>query len=166
MKILILNGSPRNQGLISQMLDIMTEEARIRGAEVEVIPIRKLQVHPCTGCMACRSRQTCVLPEDDAQHTLQKIQWADVLIVGSPCYWGNMNGHMKVVFDRIVYGMMGESPKGLPQALHKGKKAVIVSTCSTPWPFNIWFNQTRGVVKALREILKWSGFSIKGVIQK
>ena len=43
MKILILNGSPRNQGLISQMLDIMTEEARIRGAEVEVIPIRKLQ---------------------------------------------------------------------------------------------------------------------------
>ena len=48
MKILILNGSPRNQGLISQMLDIMTEEARIRGAEVEVIPIRKLQVHPCT----------------------------------------------------------------------------------------------------------------------
>ena len=166
MKILILNGSPRNQGLISQMLDIMTEEARIRGAEVEVIPIRKLQVHPCTGCMACRSRKTCVLPEDDAQHTLQKIQWADVLIVGSPCYWGNMNGHMKVVFDRIVYGMMGESPKGLPQALHKGKKAVIVSTCSTPWPFNIWFNQTRGVVKALREILKWSGFSIKGVIQK
>ena len=56
MKILILNGSPRNQGLISQMLDIMTEEARIRGAEVEVIPIRKLQVHPCTGCMDCRSR--------------------------------------------------------------------------------------------------------------
>ena len=166
MKILILNGSPRCQGLISRMLDIMAEEARIRGAEVEAISIHKLQVRPCTGCMACRSRQACVLPEDDAQRTLQKIQWADVLIVGSPCYWGNMNGHLKVVFDRIVYGMMGESPKGLPQALHKGKKAVIVSTCSTPWPFNIWFNQTRGVVKALREILKWSGFSIKGVIQK
>ena len=166
MKILILNGSPRCQGLISRMLDIMAEEARIRGAEVEAISIHKLQVRPCTGCMACRSRQACVLPEDDAQRTLQKIQWADVLIVGSPCYWGNMNGHLKVVFDRIVYGMMGESPKGLPQALHKGKKAVIVSTCSTPWPFNIWFNQTRGVVKALSEILKWSGFSIKGVIQK
>ena len=43
---------------------------------------------------------------------------------------------------------------------------IFVLWCSTPWPFNIWFNQTRGVVKALREILKWSGFSIKGVIQK
>ena len=117
MKILILNGSPRNQGLISQMLDIMTEEARIRGAEVEVIPIRKLQVHPCTGCMACRSRQTCVLPEDDAQHTLQKIQWADVLIVGSPCYWGNMNGHMKVVFDRIRVRHDGRKSERAPSSV-------------------------------------------------
>lgn len=45
-------------------------------------------------------------------------------------------------------------------------EAVIVSTGSTPWPFNIWFNQTRGTVKALREILKWSGFSVQGVLQK
>ena len=52
MKILILNGSPRCQGLISRMLDIMAEEARIRGAEVEAISIHKLQVRPCTGCMA------------------------------------------------------------------------------------------------------------------
>lgn len=88
MKILILNGSPRCQGLISRMLDIMAEEARIRGAEVEAISIHKLQVRPCTGCMACRSRQACVLPEDDAQRTLQKIQWADVLIVGSPLLLG------------------------------------------------------------------------------
>lgn len=80
MKILILNGSPRCQGLISRMLDIMAEEARIRGAEVEAISIHKLQVRPCTGCMACRSRQACVLPEDDAQRTLQKIQRADCRI--------------------------------------------------------------------------------------
>lgn len=166
MKILILNGSPRSKGIISRMLGIMAEEARQRGAEVEEIHVSKLQVRPCTGCMACRSRHACVLPEDDAQRTLQKIQWAEVLIVGSPCYWGNMNGHLKVVWDRMVYGMMGESPKGIPQALHKGKKAIIVSACSTPWPFNIWFNQTRGTVRALREILKWSGFSIKGTIQK
>lgn len=166
MKILILNGSPRTKGLISRMLGIMAEEARNRGAEVEEVQISKLQIRPCTGCMSCRSRNACILPEDDAQRTLQKIQWADVLIIGSPCYWGNMNGYLKVLFDRMVYGMMGESSKGIPQAMHKGKRAVIVSTCSTPWPFNIWFNQTRGVVKALREILKWSGFSIKGIIQK
>ncbi|WP_455671487.1 flavodoxin family protein [Phocaeicola sp.] len=166
MKILILNGSPRTKGLISRMLGIMAEEARARGAEVEEVQISKLQIRPCTGCMSCRDSEACVLPEDDAQRTLQKIQWADVLIIGSPCYWGNLNGYLKVLFDRMVYGMMGENSWGMPLPMHKGKRAVIVSTCSTPWPFNLWFNQTRGVVKALREILKWSGFSIKGVIQK
>lgn len=166
MRILILNGSPRPKGLIHQMLDIMAGEARTQGAKVEEIQVSKLHIRPCTGCMSCRSSKACILPEDDAQRTLQKIQETDILIIGSPCYWGNMNGYLKVLFDRMVYGMMGESPKGIPQALHKGKKAVIVSTCSTPWPFNIWFNQTRGVVRALREILKWSGFSIQGVIQK
>lgn len=166
MNILILNASPRSKGLISRMLGIMAEEARSRGAQVEEVQVSKLQIRPCTGCMSCRSREACVLPEDDAQRTLQKIRTADVLIIGSPCYWGNMNGYLKVLFDRMVYGMMGESSRGIPQPMHKGKRAVIVSTCSTPWPFNILFNQTRGVVKALREILKWSGFSIKAVIQK
>ena len=71
-----------------------------------------------------------------------------------------------MLFDRMVYGMMGETEYGIPIGLHKGKKAVIVSTCTTPYPWNIFFNQTRGVVRALKEILKWSGFKVKGVIQK
>ena len=59
MKILILNGSPRCQGLISRMLDIMAEEARIRGAEVEAISIHKLQVCPTRRrCAAHASKDT------------------------------------------------------------------------------------------------------------
>lgn len=64
------------------------------------------------------------------------------------------------------YGMMGESPRGIPVSLHKGKKAILVSTCTTPFPFNIVFRQTRGVVNALREILKWSGFRIVKSIER
>ena len=89
-----------------------------------------------------------------------------MLVVGSPCYWGNLPGELKLLFDRIVYGMMGESPKGIPLPLHKGKKAIIVSTCTTPYPFNILFNQTRGTVKALKEILKWSGFKIVATVER
>lgn len=61
---------------------------------------------------------------------------------------------------------MGETSRGIPIGLHKGKKSVIVSTCTTPYPFNIFFNQTRGVVKALKEILKWSGFKVVSAIEK
>lgn len=166
MNILIINASPRRRGLIARMLGIMEEEAKACGHTVEQILVCKQDFRPCTGCMYCRTHDACCLPEDDAVRTLEKIRWADALIIGSPCYWGNMNGHLKMLFDRMVYGMMGESPRGIPQALHKGKKAIIVSTCTTPFPWNILFNQTSGVVKALKEILKWSGFKVKGVIQK
>ena len=37
MKILIINGSPRKKGLISQMLGIMQEEAEKRGDTVEMV---------------------------------------------------------------------------------------------------------------------------------
>ena len=166
MKILLINGSPRKTGLVSQMLQIMSQEAELQGAEVETIVVDRLLIRPCIGCMNCRSKNFCHLPEDDAHRTLQKIQDANVLIIGSPCYWGNMNGYLKVLFDRMVYGLIGEVKNGIPAPKQKGKKAVIVTTCTTPWPFNILFNQTNGVVKAIKQILNYSGYSVQGIVQK
>lgn len=166
MNVLIINASPRRQGNIASMLEAMREQAATQGASVEMIRVSDLRVKPCTGCMACRSRRACALPEDDAQRMLARIGACDVLVVGAPCYWGNMPGELKVLFDRMVYGLMGESKRGFPQPLHKGKRAVLVSTCTTMFPFNIWFDQTRGVVKALKGILKWSGFCVKAVVER
>ncbi len=165
MNVLMLNGSPRRDGNISRMLDTMQEEAENRGMQVTLLRVSALQVQPCRGCMSCRGSGACILPEDGAQYVLDRIRACDVLIIGAPCYWGNMPGQLKVLFDRMVYGMMGESSKGIPVPLHKGKRAVLVSTCTTPYPFNILFNQTRGVIKALREILKWSGFKIVSCLE-
>lgn len=164
MKILLINSSPRRQGNISKMLDLMKQEAESLEVETNYIRASELKVHPCIGCMKCRETLKCCLPEDDAQQVLHFIEEADALIIGAPCYWGNMPGTLKVLFDRMVYGMMGENSMGIP--LHKGKKAIIVSTSTTPYPFNILYNQTRGVVKALKEILKWSGFKVVKAIER
>lgn len=166
MNILIINGSPRKNGNISRMLECMKEEAEKIGATVSVIRIDELEVKSCTGCMSCRKTLKCVFPEDGAQNTLRKIEECNLLIIGAPCYWGNLPGQLKVVFDRIVYGMMGESTRGIPIPLHKGKKAILVSTCTTLFPFNILFHQTRGVIRALKEILKWSGFKVEATIER
>lgn len=165
MNVLILNASPRPKGNISRMLDAMRLEAERLGAQVTPVRISDLHIRPCTGCMACRSKLACVLPEDDAQRVLRLIQTCELLIVGAPCYWGNMPGALKVMFDRQVYGLMGESRSGIPQPLHKGKRAVLVSTSTTPYPFNILFRQTRGTIRALREILRWSGFKICATLE-
>ena len=165
-KILIINGSPRKNGNISKMLEAIKEETEKQGANVSAVHVHDLQVRPCNGCMSCRKNLACVLPEDGAQSTLRLINSCDVLVMGARCFWGKLPGVLKFLFDLIVYVRMGESPKGIPQPLHKGKKAIIVSTCTTPYPFNILFNQTRGTVKALKEILKWSGFKIIATVER
>ena len=148
------------------MLDIVKDAAEAGGAEVNVVRVADLNVKPCTGCMSCRSTLKCALPEDDAQKVLELIDNADAIVVGSPCYWGNMPGTLKVLFDRMVYGMMGESRRGMPRPLLKGRRAWLVVTCTTPWPFNVWFRQSRGTVRALREVLRWSGFRVAGCIER
>ncbi|MGM9869355.1 MAG: flavodoxin family protein [Sodaliphilus sp.] len=166
MKILMLNASPRVNGNISKMLHIIAQECEANGAEVELIRVQDLKVHPCMACMKCRSSLQCVLPADDAQRILALMAQSDALVVGAPCYWGNMPGTLKMLFDRMVYGMMGENSLAIPQPLHKGKRCVIVTASSTMWPFNILANQTRGVVRALKEILGWSGLKCVATIQK
>ena len=165
MKVLVLNGSPRRNGLVSQMLEHIAGNLP-ETCDVERIFVHDLTVRPCTGCMSCRSKLRCALPEDDAHRVAEAIRTADALVIGSPCYWGNMSGELKVLFDRMVYALMGERENGLPVALHKGKRAVLVSACNTVWPFSVWFRQTGGVFRSLREILRWSGFRVVGTFGK
>lgn len=165
MKILIINGSPRTKGLISQMLGIMQAEAEAKGAQVEVARTNDLTIKPCVGCMRCRTNNRCSLAEDDSQRVLKMMQDADAIIMGAPCYWGNIPGQMKLLFDRIVYGMMRDTPR-FPEPLMKGKSCILVSTCTTPWPFNILFKQSGGAIRAMREICRYSGFNIVKTIQR
>ena len=114
----------------------------------------------CNGCMACRSKGDCILPEDDAHRIAQEIKESQMIFVGTPVYWGNMNGKLKCLFDRLVGVLMGESRLGIPIPLHKGKKAVVVTACATPFPFNYICGQSSGAFRAVKEILKSSGFRI------
>lgn len=165
MKVLVLNGSPRRNGTVSRMLDAVVA-ALSSDCEVTRCFVHDLHFRSCAGCMKCRSSLHCVLPADDAHRIAEAIREADALIVGSPCYWGNMNGRLKMLFDRTVYVLMGEKPSGMPVALHRGQRAVLVTACNTVWPFSVWCGQTRGVFRALGEVLRWSGYRIAGRIAK
>ena len=164
--ILILNASPRRHGNISQMVEVMADECRQAGVEVQTVAVQLLDIRPCLGCMKCRAAHNCVLPEDDAQRVLKLIQQADALVIAAPCYWGNIPGTLKLLFDRIVYGMMDESEKGWPLPLHKGKRCVLVSTSTTPWPFNRIMHQSSGAIRAMKEVCRYSGLKTVATVEK
>ena len=74
MNILIINGSPRKKGLVSQMLSIMESEAELRDDKVQMVYTNDLTIKPCIGCMACRTKEKCVLAEDDSPRVLKMMQ--------------------------------------------------------------------------------------------
>lgn len=164
-KILVLNGSPRKGGIVYTLLKEIVKAAEEHN-KVDWIDIYDLQMKPCIACMKCRTNDKCVLPKDDAHIVGEKIDKADVLIVGTPTYWGNMSSQLKVLFERNVPIFMGEKPNSMPLAKQKGKRAVIVTSCTTPWPFNFIAAESRGAVSAVKEVLHYAGYKIiKKIVQ-
>ncbi len=167
MKVLMIYGSPWRNGNISAMLDVMAEEMRARGMEVDAEYVDELDVKPCMGCMMCRTDKVCCLGEDDAHRIGRNIGSYDLFVIGAPCYWENMPGALKILFDRIVYALIDtEDGRLLPTPLLKGKKAIVVTASTTPAPFNRWFGQTSGVVKSLKAIFRQCGVKLIGSYQK
>ncbi len=117
-------------------------------------------------CMKCRPDKKCVLPQDDGHIVGNKIRNADCLVVGTPTHWGNMSAQLKLLFDRNVPVIMGEKPNGMPLPLQKGKPAVIVTACTTPWPFNFIAAESRGAIRTVNEVLHYGGYKLLGKVVK
>ena len=165
LRILVLNGSPRKNGTVASLLKAVTEPLSVEH-EVEWIDVCTLNMKYCSACMVCREKEICVLPEDDAHLVGKKIAQADALVIGTPTHWGNMCAPLKLLFDRNVPVFMGESPSGMPVPRQKGKPAVIVTACTTPWPFNFILPESRGAIRAVKEVLHYGGYEIMGTITK
>lgn len=95
----------------------------------------------------------------------EAVTSADRIIIGAPCYWANMPGILKTMFDRLVYLFIAKSKRGLPIPLLKGRKALIITTATTPMPLARLFGQTSGTVKAIRCILRLGGISVVPSLQ-
>lgn len=165
MRILVFNGSPRKKGTVATLLKVVADGAAERH-KVEWIDVYDLETRPCIACMKCRPDWECVLPEDDAHIVGRKIKEAQGLIVGTPTHWGNMSTQLKLLFDRNVPVFMGEKASGMPIPLQKGKPAVIVTACTTPWPLNFIVAESRGAIRAVRNVLHYGGYRILGKLVK
>lgn len=162
MKITAINGSPRKEGRVSKIVDEIIKGAKENGHECEVIYLVDLSIKDCTGCMSCQEKGACVF-RDDIEKIEETIKRSDLIIWASPTHWANVSGLMLRVFERLFGFLIKEQPGGTPLKRNaKGKKAILVTACSTPWPFNWIFNQSRSCVSRMREICKYSGQEIVG----
>ena len=99
MKVLIFNGSPRNNGTTATVLHRIETELKKGDVEVDFYDLGSIEMSHCTGCCSCYRTGACCL-SDDAEILSQKISEADGIVLGSPTYASNVSGLMKDFIDR------------------------------------------------------------------
>lgn len=100
MKIVTLLGSPRTKGNSASIAARFNETAAQLGAETRIFELNRLSYRGCQGCYACKkSLDRCVL-KDDLTEVLAAVQEADVVVLATPVYYGDVTSQLKGFIDR------------------------------------------------------------------
>ena len=103
MKVIAINGSPHNDGVVAKGIAVMAAELAKENIETEIIHVGDKNIHGCMGCRKCKELKRCVITGDLVQEVFEKIQAADGLILGSPVYYGGIAGTCKSFLDRLFF---------------------------------------------------------------
>ena len=102
MKVLIINGSPKENGNTAFALNQMCKVFADMGIETETIHVGNQLIKGCQGCGACYKIGKCVI-DDIVNETAAKLADADGMVVGSPVYYASPNGTLLSFLDRLFY---------------------------------------------------------------
>ncbi len=102
MKVLMINGSPRENGNIALAFHEMERVFQENGVETENILLGKKAVRGCVACETCRKNGKCVF-DDIVNELAAKFREADGLVIGSPVYYGSANGTLMSALQRLFY---------------------------------------------------------------
>lgn len=116
MKVLMINGSPRQQGNTSIALAEIARQLEKLGIGSERVWIGNKPLRGCIACNTCKGNPgACAFNDDPCNEISAKMKEADALIVGSPVYWGQPNGAVLSLIQRMFYSN-GDAFRGKPAA--------------------------------------------------
>jgi multimeric flavodoxin WrbA len=115
MKILYISGSPRKNGNTEYLLKLCQS---ITGGDF--IRLSDHQIEYCTYCSACIKKGVCTIKDDMAIIT-ERLLRSQVIVLGSPVFFNNVSGQMKVFMDR-TWPLRGSLKNKIGGALVVGRR--------------------------------------------
>lgn len=117
MKVLLINGSPRQEGNTALALAEVAKQLAKEGIDSEIVWIGNKPIRGCTACGQCSAKGLgrCAFNDDICNRISEKFAEANALIVGSPVYYGQPNGALLSVIQRAFYSN-GANISGKPAA--------------------------------------------------
>ncbi len=104
MKILVLNGSPKQKSDTFRLTEAFLKGMnKAGGHEINVVRVIEKRIAPCRGCFGCWKRCDghCVI-NDDQNAILDLYRDAELIIWSFPLYCYAMPSHLKAVLDRTI----------------------------------------------------------------
>jgi multimeric flavodoxin WrbA len=105
MKAIAICGSPRKNGNTELLLRAVLARLDKEGVPGELISLRDHPVRSCIACGTCFQKKDsrCVLKDDHFHEILDAMRAADVIVVGSPVYFGSATPDLMTLLDRAGY---------------------------------------------------------------
>ena len=107
MNVLGISGSMRKTGNTALLVTTILNRVREAGIETEYLSLAGMDIRPCTGCEACKEAKWCVTEDDDWAGVAEKMIDCEVLVLGAPTYYYDINGQTKNLIDRTYSTMTG-----------------------------------------------------------
>ena len=117
MKVLLINGSPRKNGNTFVALSEAAKQLEKNGIEAEIVQIGVKPVRGCIACGQCKMKELnrCVFDDDICNRISEKLDAVDALIIGSPVYYGQPNGSVLSLMQRMFFSA-GKKVQNKPAA--------------------------------------------------
>ena len=143
MKIIALQGSPNIDGSTAILVEEFARGAREAGHAVERVDVARLDVRPCTGCVACGYDGPCV-QRDGMGAVRSSLLAADMVVLATPLYYYGMSAQLKTVVDRFCSFNASLTARHLKSAL------LTVAWNADDWTFEALAAHYRTLVRYLQ----------------
>jgi len=154
MKVVTLLGSPRSQGVSAKIANRIVETAGQLGAEQRSFELNRLSYRGCQGCYACKTgREDCVL-RDDLTEVLAAVEEADLVVLASPVYYGEITSQLKGFVDRTFSYLVPDYRTNPQPSRLAPKKLIFVLTQGNPEE-----SAFADIFPRYERFLKWQGFT-------
>jgi len=102
MKVLMINGSPRQESNCGLALAEMKKIFDEAGIECTEVAIGNKSIRGCIACNHCSDAGKCVF-DDEVNKLVPLFEEADGLVVASPVYYASANATLIAFLDRLFY---------------------------------------------------------------
>ena len=103
-KVLLVNGSSRQEGNTAVALAEVATALEAHGIETETMWLGNKPVNDCIACGRCAELGgKCAISNDVVNELIEKAAQADGFVFGTPVYYAHPTGRIQCVLDRAFY---------------------------------------------------------------